>query len=977
MKLDVLGEMCVDGDPNIFPARDRAVLAALAMCPGTAVTADRLADAMWGEHRPVSWSKVIPGCVMRLRRALGASAIETTRNGYRLTLEADAVDVQRFVRLATSGHELLEGGESARAADLIGEALAMWRGAAFIDLNDWEPRVAEARRLEEIRFDAQEEFVEACQRAGRHREVLAFAQWLVTEMPFRERRWALLAGAQYRAGRQTDALRTLHDARTMLAAELGVDPGSELVELEHAILRHDPALAARNDRPLLGDVDGASVDTPGSDERIARAHSRTNLPTPATSLIDRDDRLTVAMRLVENCRFVTLTGTGGVGKTRLAVELGWACLDQFPSGVWVVELAPVMNADSVVAAVAATLSIPPQQGLTFVESIVDWFRGRELLLIIDNCEHVLDAVRHLLKVVLARCPTLKVIATSREFLGLAGERVHHVDVLQPDSDGVALFLERAAAVDSTFVPSRVDQDAIADICRRLDGLPLAIELAAARVHSMAPIDLLARLDDRFELLRRGTRLGDDHHETLRATVEWSYQLLTEQERAVFDRLSVFSGSFDLRAAEMVCADTVEESDVFELLANLVDKSMILIQRGSGGTRYDLLETLRQFGGERLRARDQTAVARERHLCHYVDVAEQADTLFRSSGEVIGAATFSREWDNLRSAHEWAILTLNLALAERLILSSFMHAVSRMQFEHGDWAEGTIALSTSQRQPSPYTFAQGAHWAFANENMARAAELLVRGIDVAVDMTDPGVAQCLVNLDPGDDPRVPDPLRQLEIAATKLDLDREWWLLIYLPDAAAQYDPASEPVHVARLVEAAERIGAPKLRVGAALALAHLSIMRKPPDFAAALDLYAPALVTARQSGDQVSEGDCLRSIALATVGLHADEAIEACREALISLYDIRYWYRIWQLFESIGLALASTGHIEVATILTGHLEAHHSPFGNEHQLGFRARSLAIVQADPQIHEWMARGAAMDRHQIVEFALAALEHAMRV
>ena len=972
VRLDVLGEMCVDGDPNTFTARDRAVLAALAMCPGSTITADRLAEAVWGEDRPASWNKVIPGCVMRLRRTLGASAIETTRNGYRLVLEADAIDVRRFERLAAQGHELLEGGEPGRAAELLGEALATWRGPAFVDLEEWEPRLVEARRLEEIRLDAQEEFVEACERAGRHFGVLAMAQSLVAEMPFRERRWALLAGAQYRAGRQTDALRTLQRAREMLASELGVDPGPGLVDLEQAILRHDRALGVKNDvSPFDEPIDGSSTRSRSAALSL-RPPRRPNLPTPLTPLIDRDGRLVTAGKLLEDHRLVTLTGTGGVGKTRLSIELGWAFAEQFHSGVWLVELAPVTTADSVFAAVASTLSIPPQHSLSVIESIVDWFRGRELLLIVDNCEHVLEPIRQLMTEILANCPTVKVLSTSREPLGIAGEHLYRVNVLKPLEEGVGLFLERAAASDGLFVWSDADRAVVGDICARLDGLPLAIELAAARVRSMAPVDLLARLDEWFPLL--GTTGRDDRHGTLWATVDWSYQLLTEHERTTFDRLSAFAGGFDLRASEVVCADgSISPSDVLNSLTGLVDKSMVVAERSSDGTRYRVLETLRQFGEAQLRAHGSTAAVRERHLRHYVDVAEQADNVLHSSRQIDGTSTFDTEWNNMRAAHEWATATCNMPMAERLLRSTRVHALTQMRREHGDWAERTIALGTATHPASPDTYAQGAYWAFSVENYSRTAELLRRGIDLAVSIDDPSAALCLTYAGRNQYPRVPDPFAHLEIAATKLDLDREWWVLSYLANAAGQFESPSESDHVSRLVGAAERIGAPFLTAAALSVLGRLAIVQQRPDYARALDLYSQALGPARQCGDVIA-GECLSSIALASVGLGADSASEACRVALVSVHGVRCWFLVWCVMESIGLALALRDRAEAAAVVIGNLEAQHPAFGPVsmgREIGFRDRILEIVRAHADVETWMSRGAAMDRYQIVEYALAEL------
>ena len=354
---------------------------------------------------------------------------------------------------------------------------------------------------------------------------------------------------------------------------------AELQDLQQRVLQHDPTLDTENPNVRV-----ASAPT-------GRSH---NLPMPPTKLIDSEGRLELVCELLDDHRLLTLTGTGGVGKSRLAIEIAHASLGHFEAGVWLIELASVANADQVIGAAASTLGIHPEQGLSPLESVIDWFHGRELLLVLDNCEHVLSDVRELVALVLARCPTVKIVATSRESFGLVGEQVHSVNVLRPDVDGVALFLERAGAADSSFSIGDVDRDIVADICRTLDGLPLAIELAAARVRSMAPVDLLGRLDDRFKLLR--SRDGADHHGTLLATVEWSYRLLSDHEQTIFDRLSVFAGGFDLRTVEVVCADdAINESDVIDLLMNLVYKSMVVVERHHDGTRYRVLETLRQFG----------------------------------------------------------------------------------------------------------------------------------------------------------------------------------------------------------------------------------------------------------------------------------------------------------------------------------------------------------------------------------------------
>ena len=277
-----------------------------------------------------------------------------------------------------------------------------------------------------------------------------------------------------------------------------------------------------------------------------------NLPHPHTELVGDLADLQRRVSNLANARLVTLTGSGGVGKTRAAIEIGWLVVDEFVDGVWLVELASIADPEAVDSAIAATLGARPQAGMSLTEAIIDWCLGRRMLLIVDNCEHVLQPVLDLVAAIVAACPTVTVLATSREPLGVPGEQVVRIPSLAPVF-GEELFILRATAADSTFAPSPAEQEAITAICARVDGIPLAIELAAARIRSLSPVELLERLDDRFRLLRGGGRGGLERHQTLRAAVTWSYQLLPEEDRLLFDRLSVFAGGFDLRAAEAVCA----------------------------------------------------------------------------------------------------------------------------------------------------------------------------------------------------------------------------------------------------------------------------------------------------------------------------------------------------------------------------------------------------------------------------------------
>ena len=556
---------------------------------------------------------------------------------------------------------------------------------------------------------------------------------------------------------------------------------------------------------------------------------------------------------MQNHRLVTLTGPGGVGKTRMALELGRSMLDRFDAGVWFIELTPLTQSDDVVAVVSSTLLIPAQSSLTPIESIVDWMREREMLLIVDNCEHVLDGVRALLAVLVSRCPTLNIVATSREPIGVAGERVHSVDGLDADVDGARLFLDRAEAADSSFRATEVELGAITEICRIVDGLPLAIELAAARVRSMGPVDLLSRLDDRFRLLRGGLGDGTGHHESLEATVAWSYQLLNEQERATLDRCSVFAGSFDAAAVAAICVpDTVDE---LEVLRSLVDKSLVIAERHPDGTRYRLLETIRWFADARLREAGKAAEGRDRHLAHYVEVAERLDDLYRGARQVTASRYFDQEWDNLRAAHEWAVETSDLTMAERVVSACRLDAIMRLHYEHREWVERTIALETDDRHPQSATFAQASWWVdVIDDDQDRRQQLLHRALQLAAPFDDPIAALALTRtFDGDDDDLVPDPLAALELVSAKMDLDREWWVLELLADRTL------DPRHLARLASTAERVRAPVLMVTAARLLGQHALTRDPPEIAAALDHLQRGLGLARLCGDPASEADCLRA----------------------------------------------------------------------------------------------------------------------
>jgi predicted ATPase/DNA-binding SARP family transcriptional activator len=605
MRFGVLGPLAVwraDGTAIKVPDLKVRVLlaellAGLLVQEERPVSVDRLAEALWRGRPPGNPLNTLQTKVSQLRRALeeaepgGRDLVVYQPPGYLLRVGHDAVDAQRFRDLVTLAHETED--PQARAALLV-EALGLWRGPALADFGEEAFARATIARLEEQQLTAQELYAEARLELGQHHLLADELAELVARNPLRERLRAAYMRALYRAGRQSEALATYGDLRDCLVRELGLDPSPELVALHLAILKQDAALA----RP--------PAPAP-STERL-----RTNLPAPLTELVGRAEAVTDVRRLLGPGRLVTLTGSGGVGKTRLAVETATQLVDRFPDGVWLVELAGLGRpgeqdatgslAEVVMTALGMREDAPPgppgsaPMGLT--KRLASALRSQRLLLVLDNCEHVVEPVAELAAALLRTAPELRILATSREPLGLIGEVVFVVPPLE-QSSAVRLFVARAAAAPG-FTAASGDAGAVAALCRRLDGIPLALELAASRVRALSVQELVARLDDRFRLLAAGPRGVLPRQRTLRATIDWSWDLLTEPERMVLRRLAVHADGFALQAAESVCAgDGVRAEEVLALLVRLVDRSLVTMASDEGGTRYRLLESVADYCLERL------------------------------------------------------------------------------------------------------------------------------------------------------------------------------------------------------------------------------------------------------------------------------------------------------------------------------------------------------------------------------------------
>jgi predicted ATPase/class 3 adenylate cyclase len=716
---------------------------------------------------------------------------------------------------------------------------------------------------------------------------------------------------------------------------------------------------------------------PWSGEPLAAAETRLgNLPRPMTDFVGRRVELQQKAPELLGRSLMTVTGTGGVGKTRFAIELGWLVVEEFVHGVWLVELAPVGDPDAVVAAFATTLSIPGQPGMTLLASVVDWLRGRRALLIVDNCEHVLSAAAEVVGAVLASCPTVTVVATSREPLGVPGERVHRVVGLDPAGEGVELFCARAAAADDAFSADQRDTATIATICRHLDGLPLAIELAAARVTSLSPQDVLDRLTDRFRLIHSSQRHGPGRHQTLRATVDWSYQLLLDQERLLLNRLSVFAGGFDLSAATAVCRDTtLVDVELVDLLGSLVDKSMVVVQRGEAGVQYRLLETLRQYAEERLVETGDNADMRDRHLRHFVDLAERTRQRWTSVHQPDADAIFERDWDNLRAAHAWAITSGRLDAADAIVAATGPHALCRVRHEHGDWAARTLDADGAGCDPSATAFGWAAYWTYAGGDAEHAVAVARRGIDVwGPDNADAVWCWSVLiaaSLAAGDHitARTAAHYCVHAIATTSSDRFAVATLLAYLAEVAFVCDlPSIEP-RVARLVSFAEQTGAPSILAWAAYYEGRVKLwVRQPRDSDGAIASYRRGLEWARVAGDVSHANVNLNGIVFATMELRGPEVCDVLQETISRFYDTRDWLKTGIALVALSSWLETVGNTEAATIILGHLDTHRTPWRN---IDDRLTSLRGSRDHPDADMLIARGAAMDRDHLVAFALEQL------
>ncbi|MEU9255207.1 BTAD domain-containing putative transcriptional regulator [Streptomyces sp. NPDC048270] len=713
MRYAILGTtqaMRDDGTPvAVGGARLRALLTALALRPGRAVPVHLLVAEVWDGDRPADAPAALQALVARLRRALGHEAVRSAEGGYLLAAAREDVDLYRFEQLARSGAEALEYGDPAKAGALYEEALALWRGPALADLPD---PAAESARWDAVRRDAHRGRLAAALALGGAEQVLPELTALCAQQPLDESLQVLRIRALRDAHRPAEALEAYDSVRRDLAARLGTDPGPALRALHAELLNPAPGPGPAP-RPGARPQPRAPEQTGRPPAQPDRQPAQGNLRARLTTFVGREEDIRVIGEDLARARLVTLLGPGGAGKTRLSQEAAEAQdPDGWPDGVWLVELAPVDDPEDVAEAVLAALgaretklrgaaaeelrALTDRSGDDPLDRLAEHCARRRLLLLLDNCEHVVEAAAELAERLLVHCPGIRILATSREPLGVPGETLRPVEPL-PDPVALRLLADRGAAARAGFTVSQ-DPAACAEICRRLDGLPLAIELAAARLRLLTPRQIADRLDDRFRLLTSGSRTLLPRQQTLRAVVDWSWDLLEEPERTVLRRLSVFAGGCDLAAAETVCAGGA--LDVAGTLGSLVDKSLVVAAPGPDGSgmRYRLLETVGEYAAERLAAagRDREETER-RHLVHYRELARTSEPLLRGHGQRAAADRLATEYENVRTALRRAVAAHDadevLCLIHALGWYWHMHDL-RAESRH--WSDAAAALG-----PDPF------------------------------------------------------------------------------------------------------------------------------------------------------------------------------------------------------------------------------------------------------------------------------------
>ena len=682
----ILGELQVllDGRPSeLGSRRQRRLLACLILRSGQSISTERLLDDLWPEEAPQTARHALHVYVSRLRTALGSERdrLQSDGIGYRLRLSAEDLDAARFERLVADGRAALAAGDPDAAQATLQGALELWRGPALGEFADEPFAAAEAVRLEQLRLATIEDRVWADLDLGKHAALTEELRELTLEQPFREVRWEQYMVALYRSGRQAEALHAYGEARLRLADELGIEPGPALQRAEQQILAQDPGLLAS--------------------PRLRSAPASDSLPLQRTTFIGRERALAEAGTLLGRCRLLTLTGAPGSGKTRLAIRLATDHAGRYRDGTCFVPLAATTDPRRLEADVAQALGRPRAAPGSPSVQLHEWLHDRELLLVLDNFEQLLEAAPTVGSL-LDAAPRLTILVTSRVPLLVTGEQEYHVKPLDLPPiderveseelglyDAVSLLVARARAIDPEFEVTPANRVAVAHITHRLDGLPLAIELAAVRLRSLPPQGLLERLERRLPLLASNSPDAVQRHQTLRGAIAWSYDLLPPEEQRLFRRLGIFRDGFSIDAASAIAELTA--AGACDGVEALLAKSLLVRPADVGEARFTMLETIREFALETLDHEGERDEVMLRHVRYYADLAEGLEPELTGEAHDDAMARISRELGNIRAALRVTDGSAALEPAVRLAASiwRFWQRSGRLS-EGREWLERLLA-----------------------------------------------------------------------------------------------------------------------------------------------------------------------------------------------------------------------------------------------------------------------------------------------
>ncbi|HEY6532301.1 MAG TPA: BTAD domain-containing putative transcriptional regulator [Acidimicrobiales bacterium] len=993
MDLRLLGSVAVvgpTGQRSLAPAA-RTLLAVLLARRRQLVSLDQLSDVLWGDAPPTTARPTLQTHLSKLRRVVGAEAgasIVHRPPGYVLEVDRSLVDADRFEDTLLRGKALASSAPRDAVA-VIDEALCWWRGPALCEFADEPWARPEAVRLEELRLMAIEERAQALLDSGEHALAVAGLEPMVDEQPLRERPRLQLMRALHASGRQAEALRCAQEGRRLLGDELGLDPSAELIRLEQAIATDDPTLRATR----VAEPQREIFDQP------PRAPAPMPATLAATQLVGRDDEVRRLTATIPTVGLVTLTGPGGVGKTRLAFELARA-LSSMRDGVRLVELAPVADGDAVGAAVAAALGVERRPGRSLDESVIEMLAPLELVLVIDNCEHVLDASTRLIAEILRWCPGVHVLATSRSAMGMPGEHIWPITPLPvpPDVDApveiiatnpaVQVFANRAGQVSPTFSVDDANARDVAEICTRLDGIPLALELAAARMGSLPPSQLRARLNERFDLLRQGPAV-EARHRTLVDLVQWSYELLTDEEQVLLDRLSVFAGGFDLDAAERTCGvGGLDRGRVLPLLSELVEKSLVAMDVDRGTARYRQLETIRQFGTRRLEGSADLDAIHRSHLQTFAAVATAAEPALEGPEEAAWGDRLEREVDNLRAAVRTAVTTGDFDTGLALVVAAREFSFRHMRYELVRWAEELTDLDAAHDHPQrPAALAVVAYGSFVRGDLGTAIEQALHSLTENDRLSVPSIGLAERTLGNalvyrGDREEGQRWMDRMVTVAEKSGIDGRIAHAHYMRSVArtSVADPDGGAHHAECATRAAERAGSPTALAQAAYATGLARSSRGgTTEIRSGLALLDEAAERATEAGNRWIRAFALTESLWLRARLGDTElALAGYRGIIETWHQSGDWANQWLSLRQLAGIFASVGRDEDAALLFGAVNAAgvraalplSPPDGDD--LDELARGLEERLGSDAVAASRRRGELLRDEAVVATALAAID-----